>query len=125
MTATNETLATTLNRLRQQAGLSLRQLQERSGIDRSLISRIETGDVKKPNPETLSRLAPALGVPPSHLFTATGYKVTEAETLPSFRPYLKTKYRHLSKSSQDELAALLEKLEAEEEIKRAGHRKPK
>ena len=125
MAATNETLAQALSRLRSEVGLSLRQLQDRTGIDRSVISRIESGEVKKPTPETLQKLAVALGVKASRLYTATGYKVTEAEALPAIRPYLRSKYGHLSKTAQDELAAFLEKLEAEESTKRAGGQKPK
>jgi transcriptional regulator with XRE-family HTH domain len=125
MAATKETLAEALLRMRQEAGLSIRRLQDQTGIDRSLISRIESTDVKKPGPGTLTRLAAALGVPASELFTIVGYTPTQAEALPAIRPYLRSKYGHLSKTSQDELAAFLERLEHEESTKRARSKKPK
>ena len=112
-------------RLRHAAGLSLRQLQEQTGIDRSLVSRIENGEVLKPGPSTLTRLASALGVPASELFTIVGYTATQAEALPAIRPYLRSKYGHLSESAQGELATFLDRLEAEESTKRAGGQESK
>jgi transcriptional regulator with XRE-family HTH domain len=125
MATTNETLADALVRLRHTAGRSIRQLQEETGIDRSLISRIESGEVVKPGPSTLNRLARALGVPATELFTLVGYTVTEAEALPAIRPYLRSKYGHLSETAQAELATFLDRLEAEESTKRAGGQKSK
>jgi hypothetical protein len=71
------------------------------------------------------KLATALGVPASELLTIAGYTSTQAEALPAIRPYLRSKYGHLSATAQDELAEFLERLEAEESTKRAGGRKPK
>ncbi len=103
----------------------MRQLEQQTGIDRSVLSRIESGEKKQPTPGTLTKLASALGVSQSELFTMAGYSATEAQALPAIRPYLRTKYGHLSATAQDELAAFLEKLEAEDSTKRAGGRKPK
>jgi transcriptional regulator with XRE-family HTH domain len=125
MATTKESLAQAIARLRQTAGLSMRQLEQQTGIDRSTLSRIESGEKKQPAPGTLTKLAPALGVSQSELFTLAGYSATEAQALPAIRPYLRTKYGHLSPTAQDELAAFLENLEAEESNKRAGGRKPK
>jgi transcriptional regulator with XRE-family HTH domain len=125
MAATRETLAEALVRLRRQAGLSQRQLQERSGIDRSVLSRLESGEKQQGSPATLTKLASALNISVSELLTIAGYTSTEAEALPTIRPYLRSKYGHLSKSSQDELAEFLERLEAEESTKRVGGRKLK
>jgi transcriptional regulator with XRE-family HTH domain len=103
----------------------MRQLELRTGIDRSVLSRIESGEKKQPTPGTLTKLASALEVSQSELFTLAGYSATEAQALPAIRPYLRTKYGHLSATAQDELAVFLENLETEESTKRAGGRKPK
>lgn len=118
-------LAETLIRLRQASGLSVRQLEESSGVARSVISRIEHGEYRQPTPSTLSRLAKALNAEASELLTAAGYTASEAEALPAIRPYLRTKYGHLSASAQRELATVLERLEAEQGSKRAGGNKSK
>ncbi len=49
---------------REELELSIRELARRSGISAGQISRIESGDVDKPSPSTLSALAAALGRSP-------------------------------------------------------------
>ncbi|MDM0028123.1 helix-turn-helix domain-containing protein [Variovorax saccharolyticus] len=56
-----------MNRLRRAAGVSAVELTKRSGVSRSMLSRIENGLVS-PSVEMLDRLANALGVPMSRLF---------------------------------------------------------
>jgi transcriptional regulator with XRE-family HTH domain len=60
--------------LRKRAGYDTQAaLGKASGIENSTISRIETGDTKNPNVETLKKLAPFLQVPPEKLMEAAGY----------------------------------------------------
>jgi transcriptional regulator with XRE-family HTH domain len=125
MAATKETLAEGLVRLRQATGLSLRQVEEQTGIDRSILSRLESGEKRQPSPATLTKLASTLGVTPGELFTLAGYTSSEADVLPDIRPYLRTKYGHLTQTAQDDLAAFLERLESEEDTKRAGGQRSK
>lgn len=53
----------TLKRLRVQRGLTLYGLQKKSGVDRSVISRIENNKTGAPLLKTLEKLAIALDVP--------------------------------------------------------------
>ncbi len=78
MTAKTSQLSSVLRRLRQASGLSIRKLEETSGVHRSNISRLESGKATEPNPETLTRLAEALGVDASELLTAAGYTATRS-----------------------------------------------
>ncbi len=50
-----------LKKAREEAGLSLAEVAERTGIDKSALSRIETGQNMNPTVSTLSRYAHALG----------------------------------------------------------------
>lgn len=50
-----------LRRLREQLGLSLRELSQRTGIDASALSRYERGH-KTPRADTLATIAAALGI---------------------------------------------------------------
>jgi transcriptional regulator with XRE-family HTH domain len=125
MAATKTTLAGTLIRLRQASGLSVRQLEDASGVARSVISRLENGLYLQPSPSTLTRLANALGAEASELLTVAGYTASEAEALPTIRPYLRTKYGHLSADARQDLADFLERLEAGQISKRSSARKPK
>lgn len=56
-----------LRRIREQKALSLRQLEQLSGVDYSTISKLETGESRSPRLETIVRLAQALGVDLSEL----------------------------------------------------------
>ena len=62
-----ETFGQRLRRLRMGRGLSQVALADRTGMDRSHIIKIETGRIMIPAPETVQRLASALGVPPVEL----------------------------------------------------------
>jgi transcriptional regulator with XRE-family HTH domain len=118
MSTSPSNLANTLQRLRHQAGLSLRDLEEASGVARSVISRVENGQYLSPTPSTLTRLASGLGADASELLTAAGYTATQAEGLPSMRPYLRSKYGHLSADARKQVESLLADLEGEQVAKR-------
>jgi transcriptional regulator with XRE-family HTH domain len=105
-------LATTLAKLRERAALSVRDLEDISGVSRSVISRVERGEYLQPTPSTLTRLAAGLNVDASELLVAAGYTATKAEALPNMRVYLRSKYGHLSAEDRQRLARLLDELEA-------------
>jgi len=98
--------------LRQQAGLSMSELAEASGIDKASVSRIERGEFQKPKEETLTAIAKTLGVDPTDLLSAAGY--ANPSTLPSFRPYLRTKYGHLPPNKLAELEAIFRRIADEQ-----------
>lgn len=50
-----------LRRFREQAGLSLADVSERSGIDRGALSKLENGHNANPTVDTLGRYAAAVG----------------------------------------------------------------
>lgn len=108
----HEELARELRKLRLRARLSVKQLETSSGVSRAAISRIENGE-KLPTPVTLNRLASALGVDAGELFQAAGYTTSQADALPTLKPYLRAKYGHLPAAARQEVAEYLSRLEAE------------
>ena len=62
-----------LKNLREQNKLSQRDLAEKSGVSNAEISRLETGDRKKPSPLVLKSLAPSLGIRYEELMQQAGY----------------------------------------------------
>ena len=62
-----------LRKLRIDSRLSQRELQDLSGISNAEISRIESGERKKPSPHTLKAVAPHLGVSYEELLKQAGY----------------------------------------------------
>ncbi len=95
MTATPETPnAKQLGRLvqchRHEAGWSLEQLASASKLDKGTISRIEQGKIEQPTPQSLQRIAVALGTEVEDYFALAGYFTPHG--LPGLGIYLRTKY---------------------------------
>ena len=63
--------ATKLRQIREARALSLRELEELSGVRHNTIWRIEAGQRKRTHPRTVRKLALALGVEPNELRKAT------------------------------------------------------
>lgn len=62
MAADQERFGERLRRLRETAGFSQEDLAERAGLSANAISALERGDRKRPYPDTIRRLANALGL---------------------------------------------------------------
>lgn len=62
-----------IKHLRNEKGLSQRDLAEKSGVSNAEISRLETGERKKPSPTVLKALHPYLGVSYEELLQRAGY----------------------------------------------------
>jgi len=59
--------------LRTKKNLSQRDMAEMSGVSNAEISRLETGDRKKPSPLVIKAIAPCLGVSNEDLMEKAGY----------------------------------------------------
>ena len=82
-----------LRRRREELGLSARDLEGLAEVDNGTIVRIEQGAFAAPRPDKLSRIADALGLSLADVYSLAEYAVPS--DLPSFRPYLRAKYRDL------------------------------
>jgi transcriptional regulator with XRE-family HTH domain len=97
-----------IRHLRLDHAASIRGLADRAGIDSGGLTRLESGHVLHPRPDTLSALAQALEVPLADLFARAGY--TAPHDLPSVEPYLRTKYDCLSRKETEAITTLVEAL---------------
>ena len=88
---------------REALGLSLRQLGALCDLPAVTHFRFEEGAYTAPAPDKLARVAEALGLSLADVYALADYAVPN--DLPSFKPYLRTKYRDLP-------AAEIEKIEA-------------
>lgn len=104
----NPRLGALLRHEREQAGFSLRELAERSGVHYSAIAKIEQGQVGSPEPMKLRAIARALGIDVQDLYALAGYTVPDR--LPGFAPYLRSKYEQLPDAAIDELENYFEQL---------------
>jgi transcriptional regulator with XRE-family HTH domain len=67
------TLGSELKNLRKMKGLTLRQVEEISGVSNGYLNLLENDKVKEPSPKILSKLAQAYDVPHKQLMILAGY----------------------------------------------------
>jgi transcriptional regulator with XRE-family HTH domain len=103
-------LATVLRRAREERGLSIRQLAEASGVDKGVISRMESGTTRSPQRDSLNRLARVLRVEPSELHQAAG--IQKPQDLPSLPVYFRQRYRSLPDEAVADIERYVEELQA-------------
>jgi SOS regulatory protein LexA len=68
---------TYLKKLRLKSGLSLRDMEKRTGVSNAYISQLENGKRGIPNPDTLKKIHEALGVTYDELMERAGYISSE------------------------------------------------
>ena len=88
--------------------LSMRQIEAVSGVNSATIVRLERGSILTPQPETLKAMAAALDLSVSDLFAVADW--VPAQELPTFRPYLRAKYKDLPESAVAEMEQFFERL---------------
>lgn len=93
---------------REELGLSLRDLERETGVDNGTIARIEQGAFGAPRPDKLSRIADSLGLSLADVFALAEYVVPD--DLPTFTPYLRSKYRDLPAPAVEELERSFKRL---------------
>jgi transcriptional regulator with XRE-family HTH domain len=90
-----EVQARELGRLFKQARrvrqLSLRELDELTGVSYGWLSRLERGQMITPAPSKLTKVAEVLDIPPERIDLITRGKVSS--DLPAIRTYFRTKYK--------------------------------
>ena len=67
------TFGSVLKQLRENQGLTVRKLEELSGVSASHVTNVENGKRSAPSPDILEKLAEPLGVSYPHLMELAGY----------------------------------------------------
>lgn len=94
-------LAELLRTARERLDLSVREVAKRSGVVNSNIVRLEQGAIPNPRPETLKAIADVLELDLADVFASIGY--VQPKGLPSFTPYLRSKYGDMPESAVQDL----------------------
>jgi transcriptional regulator with XRE-family HTH domain len=97
----SQALATLLKQARERLGMSAREVADRSGMADSNVIRLEQGAIANPRPDTLKSLADVLGLDLADVYAAAGY--VQPHGLPSFAPYLRSKYADLPANAKVEM----------------------
>ncbi|UGT64437.1 helix-turn-helix domain-containing protein [Nocardia asteroides] len=100
-----------LKKLREERGLTYYALQERTGIERTNIRRIEVGTLSNVKPATLERLADALDVDVEDFYEA--HWKTTSQPLPSLPTYFRTKHRYLTEGDIAKIENFVQRTEEE------------
>lgn len=111
-------LGALLQARREAQGQSLRQLAELVDMDFATISRIEQGLISAPRPDKLARVAEALGLTLADVYAMAGYAVPD--DLPTFKPYLRSKYRDLPTDEVEKIEAFAQKLARKHGVNLSG-----
>ena len=69
-----------LKTMRSAMALSIRQVEEKTGISNAFVSQMESGKVKQPSPVMLYKLAELYGVPYESLMELAGYPSPSGST---------------------------------------------
>ncbi len=113
-------LGDVLRARREELGWSQPELARRAGLDQAVEWRIESGAIQQPDPRKLARLAKALDLPLTRLYTLAGYPA--GRQLPSFQPYLRDRYRQLPPEAVDKLHHYFEEVAQEYGVEPGGPR---
>jgi transcriptional regulator with XRE-family HTH domain len=87
------TLGGYLRLAREHHQLTLRNVEQITGVPRNSLSQLENDRTERPDPAVLHKLADAYQVDVTDLFAFIG--VTPTTTLPSLAPYLRARYGYL------------------------------
>jgi transcriptional regulator with XRE-family HTH domain len=84
-------LGRVVKRARRERGLTLRELDELTGVSYTWLSKLESGRMLAPAPSKLTAVAEALSIPPERIDRITRGQVSR--DLPPIRTYFRTKYK--------------------------------
>ena len=93
---------------REQAGMTIRDLADDADMNFATVSRIEQGKFATPGHDKLARIAQALALNTADVFALADYTVPA--DLPSFEPYLRSKYQDMPAGAIDELNAAFQRI---------------
>ena len=86
-------LADLLRKKRQQLGLTAREVARRASVDVGTVTRIEAAQILSPRPDNLTAIGQVLDIPAADIFAITDW--LPRKELPTFRPYMRAKYKEL------------------------------
>lgn len=101
-------LADLLRSHRLAQGLAAREVARRAGVDVGTVTRLEQGQILSPRAENLRAIGEVLHIPAADLFAVAAW--LPKDELPSFRPYLRSKYRDLPPEAIAEIEAVFERI---------------
>ena len=110
MSQTKDKLGIFLSSARNKLGLTLRAVEEETGISNAYLSQLEHGKIKTPAPQNLYKLSEIYRVPYELLLELTGYPVPKAQSVEP-QSSIDTFAARVGKVTEEEEEALVEYLQ--------------
>ena len=107
VTPEQESLAAIFRESRDRLGLTLREVEAKTGISNAYLSQLEGGKVKEPSPKTLHKLCELYGCSYSLALELAGYPVPTEQKMPVAARFA----ARIGKTTREEETALLEYLQ--------------
>jgi transcriptional regulator with XRE-family HTH domain len=107
---TTPSLGDELRRIRVAKGLTLREVERRTGVSNAYLSQLETGKIERPAPSFLHRLAGVYDVPYELLMERAGYIKRQEKPEVQKRSLSGAALASIEDLTPDEEAALMEYL---------------
>ncbi len=105
---TDNRLGDMIYKAREARGIATSRLAADLGLHHSVVARIQLGQIKRPNPALLARIAEALELNVGELHALAGYTTTDQ--LPDLQGWLNTKHRGLPEAATRDLQGHLDYL---------------
>lgn len=110
----NETLGRYLKKIRKERKLTLRVVEEKTGISNAYLSQVENGKIARPSPSVLHKLTECYDISYEHLMKLAGHPFpvgTESKRLePAFR--LSSSFAGLTKEEKKRVLEYIEFLKS-------------
>lgn len=103
----NSTLGNCLREARLAKGLSLRAVEEATGISNAYLSQLESGKVKQPSPVTLHDLSELYGISYADLMILAGYPVPSRKKMDPDADRILARFGNVSDEEADALSEYL------------------
>lgn len=86
----------------------MKEASRETGISTGTLSTLEQGKQASTSIDKILAMASAYDLDATELIEAAGYDLTSA--LPTFTPYLRSKYRNIPRQAQDEITAAFDRI---------------
>jgi transcriptional regulator with XRE-family HTH domain len=103
-----EQLAAYLKKARKDKGLTLRAVQQETGVSNPYLSQLENGKIRKPSPSVLHKLADCYGVSYELLLQLGGHPTPKRQNPPQPFHRIGTRLEDLTEEEEEKLTEYLE-----------------
>jgi len=103
-----EQLSVYLKKTRKEKGLTLRAVQQATGVSNPYLSQLENGKIRKPSPSILHKLSDCYGVSYERLLQLSGHPTPKRQNSPRLAHRIGTRLEDLTEEEEEKLTEYLD-----------------